>query len=30
MELDELKEIWRNSEPSSQKADEQLKELLRK
>jgi len=30
MELDELKEIWRNSEPSSQKADEQLKELLGK
>jgi len=30
MELDELKEIWRNSEPSSQKADEQLKELLTK
>jgi len=30
MELDELKEIWKNSEPSSQKADEQLKELLGK
>lgn len=30
MELDELKEIWKNSEPSSQKEDEQLKELLGK
>ena len=30
MELDELKEIWKKSEPSSQKEDEQLKELLGK
>jgi len=30
MELEELKEIWKNSEPSSQKEEEQLKELLSK